>query len=171
MLPKAKILTFTLIVLCFIGFGILKFLAQLERDWTIKPSAVGDIKLGSPPPLFVLGMQPQFSSGYYADGIPFVGFTIPSQQLKIKLDNWFIVQTIIPGPLARTSKGTGFGSTLQELQQAHKSIDSHSIPEPYQCVATTPELPDVYFEFTDCDAANSGEGVTRVHLWRRLSND
>ena len=171
MLSKVKILTFILTLLCLACFGVPTFLAQLERDWTIKPSAVGDIKLGSPLPLFVLGMNPQFSSGYYADGIPFVGFTIPSQQLNIKLDKWLIVQAIIPGPLARTGKGTGVGSTLQQLQKAHQSIDSHPIPEPYRCVATTPELPDVYFEFTDCDAAHSGEGVARVHLWQRLSNN
>ena len=171
MLSKAKHLTFILIFLCLGFFGFIRFLAHLERDWTIKAGAVGDIKVGSPLPLFVLGMKPQFSSGYYADGIPFFGCTIPSQQLKIRLDNLIFVQAIIPGPLARTNKGTGLGSTLRQLQQAHDSISLHPIPEPYQCVATTPELPDVYFEFTDCDVANSGEGAARVHLWKRLSND
>ena len=150
------------------GLAAAKLSAALERDWTIRPSALGDITLGSPLPLFVFGMSPNFYQSDYADGIPYIGCEIPSRDVSIRLGFFILVQGIIPGPDYRTAQSTGQGSTLEDLRTAHGTVELSHIPEPYTCVAKTPDLPDVYFEFTDCEAAESGEGVARVHIWTRM---
>lgn len=143
-------------------------LGSLERDWSIGPSSVGDVVVGRPVPLFVLGMGPELFSSYYGDQIPYLGLRL--EQVSISLEYFIIVRGIIPEPELRTAEGTGVGSTLSELEQAHGSLELFDIPEPFRCAVTTPTLPDVYFEFTDCDAARAGEVVVRVNLWRRIGD-
>lgn len=149
--------------------GVVKLAAAVDRDWTIKPGALGDIKLGAPLPLFVLGMSPDFYQSHYGDGIPFIGCDIPSRDISIRLKFFILVQGITPGPGYRTAENTGSGSTLDALRRSHGAVETSHTPEPYTCVARTPELPDVYFEFTSCDAAESGEGVANVSIWRRMN--
>ena len=149
------------------GLAAVKLAAAVERDWTIRPGALGDIKVGAPLPLFVLGMSPDFYQGYYADGIPYIGCHLPSRDISIRLTFFILVQGITPGPEYRTAQNTGQGSTLAELRAAHDAVETVLHPEPLNCVALTPDLPGVSFEFTDCEAANSGAGAERVHLYRK----
>ena len=152
-----------------VSLGMVKLAAAVERDWTIKPGGLGDIKLGAPLPLFVLGMSPDFYQGYHGDGTPFIGCDIPSRDISIRLEFFILVPGILPGPDYRTAENTGLGSTLDALRRSHGAVETSHIPEPYTCVAWTPDLPDVYFEFTSCDAAESGEGVANVNIWRRMN--
>ena len=147
-----------------VSFGVVKLAAAVERDWTIKSGGLGDIKLGHPLPLFVLGMNPEFYNGYHPNTVPFIGCKIPSDGTSIHLEFFILVQGIIPGPDYRTAQNTGQGSTLAELRAAHGTIKTSNIPEPHHCVAWAPDLPDVYFEFTSCEAAELGEGVVRVNI-------
>ena len=148
-----------------VGCGVLKLYAAVERDWTIQSGGLGDITLGAPLPLFVLGMRPEFYNGYHLNTMPFIGCRLPSHDISIRLEYFILVQGIVPGPDYRTAQNTGQGSTLAELRAAHGTIKTNDIPEPYHCVARSPELPDVHFEFTSCEAAELGEGVVRVNIW------
>ena len=148
--------------------GAIWWSATIERDWTITQGAVGEIALGMPLPLFVWGLLPDCHPTRYGDNLPAIGCDLPARDLSVRLGRFTRVQGIVPGPTYRTAQGTGQGSTLAELVAAHDGIVTSPIPEPYTCVARTPDLPDVYFEFTSCEAAASGAGVARVHIWTRL---
>lgn len=71
---------------------------------------------------------------------------------------------ILPGPSLRTREGTGLGSTLAELEEAHGPYYMCRIPEPYHCSVYFPTLPHVSFLFRDCDKACLGDAVLEVYV-------
>ena len=71
---------------------------------------------------------------------------------------------LYPGFNVRTKEGTGKGSSLQELLNAHGSIMLHRVPEPYLCSVTVPQMEKVYFMFSDCEQACQGERALNVYV-------
>jgi hypothetical protein len=105
------------------------------------------------------------------DGVPDRGFRLDAVDLEISLSFKDTVLRFFPGPGLKTAAGTGAGSTLEALRQAHGKVNLQDIPEPYRCSVTTPSLAEVYFQFLDCDAARAGAKVIRVVLWRWDNDD
>ena len=70
---------------------------------------------------------------------------------------------LYPGPTLKTKEGTGVGSTLGQLIQAHGAYALTHIPEPYHCSISMKGLDGVYFYFDDCEAACAGGKVKVVY--------
>ena len=149
---------------CFLIFFLTRFLPNSDRDWMIKPGAVGDMNIGYPLSPYIIALKPQFYSGMYGDKDPEVGVYLQKVDLRIVLKYYFLIKKIYLGPNYKTIAGTGAGSTLEELRTAHGKLGIHTIEGANLCAVSTPRLPDVFFEFKDCSSANKGDGVVRVVL-------
>lgn len=69
----------------------------------------------------------------------------------------------------KTGAGVGVGSDLKALRTAYPDLKVRPVPPTFggdECVAATPALPAVHFHFKSCQAAEEGEGVVRVLLFR-----
>ncbi|MBL91719.1 MAG: hypothetical protein CMH56_07905 [Myxococcales bacterium] len=80
-----------------------------------------------------------------------------------------LVMSLEPGPGLRTPEGTGVGSTLGQLLQAHGSYEMTSGYEDV-CSVRVPQHPGVFFQYHSCEKACAGEGAYSVwipgeHSW------
>ena len=74
-----------------------------------------------------------------------------------------LIMSLEPGPGLRTPEGTGVGSTLGQLLQAHGSYKMTSGYEEV-CSVKVPQHPGVYFQYHSCEKACAGEGAYSVWL-------
>ena len=103
------------------------------------------------------------AQGYFnMDGYP----TIKLKKLDLVITHALDMRvlSLSPGPQLRTVEGTGMGSTLVDLKQAHGGFSMLSGPEPYHCSVSAKGLPFVSFMYTDCSKACQGEGALKVYV-------
>ena len=79
-----------------------------------------------------------------------------------------LIMSLEPGPELRTPEGTGVGSTLGQLLQAHGSYKMTSGYEEV-CSVKVPQHPGVFFQYHSCEKACAGEGAYSV--WIPGEND
>lgn len=74
-----------------------------------------------------------------------------------------LVMSLEPGPGLRTPEGTGVGSTLGQLLQAHGAYEMTSGYEEV-CSVEVPQHPGVFFQYHSCEKACAGEGAYSVWI-------
>ena len=74
-----------------------------------------------------------------------------------------LVMSLEPGPGLRTPEGTGVGSTLGQLLQAHGAYKMTSGYEEV-CSVEVPQHPGVFFQYHSCEKACAGEGAYSVGI-------
>ena len=78
-----------------------------------------------------------------------------------------LIMSLEPGPGLRTPEGTGVGSTLGQLLQAHGSYKMTSYEE--VCSVKVPQHPGVYFQYHSCEKACASEGAYSVWLPEKMT--
>ncbi|MCS6911722.1 MAG: hypothetical protein RMK29_16025 [Myxococcales bacterium] len=76
---------------------------------------------------------------------------------------------IVHGAGPATAAGIGVGSDLAALRTAYPDIKLHSVPETFgndEAVARSPTLKNVHFVFRSRKAAEAGDKILRIDLWR-----
>jgi hypothetical protein len=141
----------------------------MTQDWTIDSARIGGLELGATVPRALLETGEAYE-GHFADGLPDRGIRTVNPKMQIALgEGEQILRMHLWGTQPRTAAGIGVGSTLAELRAAYPDATTRSIPPTLGedlCNASTSALPDVYFHFRDCSAAEAGEAIIRIDMWR-----
>lgn len=141
----------------------------MKPQWTLSHTGIGDFKLGLAPPAKSV-TEARYFETFIADGIQVKGWELTAPRLRVEVDDAGSVRALrLFEPDVKTEAGLGVGSTLSALLTAYPDLEKRSIPPTLgddRCNASTSALPDVYFHFESCQAADSGAGVIRVDVWR-----
>jgi hypothetical protein len=76
---------------------------------------------------------------------------------------------LVESPEVKTETGAGVGTGLASLKVACPDLRVHPVPPTFggdECVATPAAMPAVHFHFRTCKAADEGEGVVSILLFR-----
>lgn len=149
--------------------------------WKIHARGVGDLIPGNPIPDSALHIEGKsrveiFDDGFgkvseeeamrrgYIDqtGFRIIRFQKLGLRARVTLKNRLFA--LYPGRSLRTAEGTGVGSTLKELQEAHGKVNMTIFPEPYECAISIPGYNALTFLFRDCDWACGNQGALEVYI-------
>lgn len=75
---------------------------------------------------------------------------------------------IVESKNVTTDAGVGVGSNLAALKSAYPDLKINPVPSSFgndECAASSKSLPNVYFYFSTCKAADEGQTVTRIILF------
>ena len=94
----------------------------------------------------------------------------PNLDVRVSLDLDDIVTGVWVGNSVRTGKGIGVGSTKSSLVDAYGEVTTKRLPEGYQCVMSSAQLPGVLFYFrNDCLNIDDESTVVKVQVVGNMS--
>ena len=152
-----------------------------ESGWKIHAQGVGDLIPGKKIPKSALHIEGKSRAELFDDGFAKVseeeamrrgyidqtGFRIirfPKLGLRARVTLKNRLFALYPGRSLRTAEGTGVGSTLKELEEAHGKGNMTIFPEPYECGISVPGYTTLTFLFRDCDWACGNQGPLEVYI-------